>query len=47
MKKMLDLRRSIARLGGISNKDNVFRHGPWRKLQESLLIFACIDSSTV
>lgn len=42
-KEVLELRRSIACLGGISNKDNVFRHGPCREVLESLLIFACID----
>lgn len=32
LEKVSDLRRSIARLGGISNNDNVFSYGPWKKV---------------
>lgn len=33
-KKVLDLWRSIACLGGISNKDNAFRHGSWKRWKD-------------
>ena len=45
MRKVSDLRRSIACLGGISNKDNVFRHGPWMSGRISIDI--CIDPLTM
>lgn len=44
VKKVLDLRRSIACLAGISNKDNVFRHGPWKNVVR-ISIDICMHTS--